>query len=82
MHKRMEALTPQRPPGEVAEQRLRLLLGHLDRHLGCCLLPIELCAPGAKASARSNGYTHRTLMCNRNKVAPLVQAPHHGLDCA
>src|SRR3989441_3602927 len=45
MHKRMEALTAQRHPGEVAEQRLRLLIGHLDRHLGRRLLHIELCAP-------------------------------------
>jgi hypothetical protein len=41
----MEALTPQRHPGEVAAQRLRLLLGHLDRHLGGHLVPIELGAP-------------------------------------
>src|SRR5947208_406447 len=45
MHNRMEALTAQRHPGEVAEQRLRLLLGHLDRHLGRRLLHIELGAP-------------------------------------
>src|SRR5215471_1198209 len=45
MHKRMEALTAQCHPGEVAEQRLRLLIGHLDRHLGRRLLHIELCAP-------------------------------------
>ena len=45
MHKRMEALTAQRHPGEVAEQRLRLLIGHLDRHLGRRLLHIELGAP-------------------------------------
>ena len=45
MHKRMEALTAQCHPGKVAEQRLRLLIGHLDRHLGRRLLHIELCAP-------------------------------------
>src|SRR5262245_42407403 len=45
MHKRMEALTAQRHPGKVAEQRLRLLRGHLDRHRGRCLLHIELWAP-------------------------------------
>jgi len=52
MHKRMETLTAQRHPGEVAKQRLRLLLGHRDRHLGRRLLHSEWCAPWRSSECR------------------------------
>ena len=75
MHKRMEALTFG-AAGRVAEQRLRLLIGHLDRHLGRRLLHIEFRdAPCVKRAPDQMDKSHHALMCNRSKVAPLAQGP-------
>src|SRR5262249_34229154 len=51
MHKRMEALTAQRHPGKVAEQRLGLLIQHLHRPAVPRCLTLSCVRPGTKATA-------------------------------
>jgi hypothetical protein len=82
MPTRLEALTAQGHPGEVAAQRLRLLLGPLDRHLGCRLLHLELRAPWRYSARPIKRLNPPTPGCAIEVRSLHWHRAPHGLDWA
>ena len=76
----MEALTAEPHPGEITEQCLGLFIGHLDRHLGRCLLYIELFATWRQIQHVIKGINPTASGGAVEVRAFNLHRAHHGLD--
>src|SRR5215216_6218922 len=76
----VSAIAAQHHSGEITEEALGLFIGHLDGHLGSCLLHIELFAPRRQIEGLIQGINPAASRGTVEVWTLHLHRTHHGLD--